>query len=70
MGDAKGEEVEEMIAETGMVMVGVLGLWAFVREPLLAFTGEMIEVISEAVSRMCRPDTTSYAPLSTTTTTN
>ncbi|KAG7545976.1 hypothetical protein ISN44_As12g013910 [Arabidopsis suecica] len=57
-----------MIAETGMVMVGVLGLWArFVRKPLLEFTGEMMQVISEVVSRMCQPDTTSYAPLSSTT---
>uniref|UniRef100_A0A0D3DGE2 Uncharacterized protein n=1 Tax=Brassica oleracea var. oleracea TaxID=109376 RepID=A0A0D3DGE2_BRAOL len=52
-----------MVAETGMVMVGVLGLWArFVRKPLLEFTGEIIKVASEVVSRMCGrdPDTASY----------
>ncbi|KAL0739054.1 hypothetical protein Bca4012_015264 [Brassica carinata] len=50
-----------MVAETGMVMVGVLGLWArFVRKPLLAFTGEIIKVASEVVLRMCGRDTASY----------
>ncbi|CAH8374585.1 unnamed protein product [Eruca vesicaria subsp. sativa] len=58
-----------MIAETGMVMVGVLGLWArFVRKPLLEFTGEILQVASEVVSRMCRRDTASYVgPLSSST---
>lgn len=63
----KEEEVEEMMVETGMVMVGVLGLWArFVRKPLLEFTGEMTEVLSEILLRMCRRDTTSYVSLSST----
>ncbi|KAH0871267.1 hypothetical protein HID58_078289 [Brassica napus] len=58
LGETKEEEVEEMVAETGMVMVGVLGLWArFVRKPLLEFTGEIIKVASEVVSRMCGRDT-------------
>lgn len=64
----KGEEVEEMIAETGMLMVGVLGLWArLVRKPLLEFTGEVIQVASEVMSRIGVPDTASYIPLSSST---
>ncbi|VVB11353.1 unnamed protein product [Arabis nemorensis] len=56
-----------MMAETGMVMVGVLGLWArFVRKPLLDLTGEVIQVTSEVMLRMCRRGATSYVPLSTT----
>lgn len=57
-----------MIAETGIVMVGVFGLCGrFVRKPLLDFTGEIIQVASEVVLRICRRDTTSYVPVSTTT---
>ncbi|ESQ54530.1 hypothetical protein EUTSA_v10026727mg [Eutrema salsugineum] len=67
LGRFKGEEEEEMMAETGMVMVGVLGLWArFVRQPVLEFAGEMIQLISEVTLRISRRDTTSHVPLSTT----
>lgn len=58
-----------MIAESGMLMVGVLGLWArLVRKPLLEFTGEIIQVASEVMSsRIGVPDTASYVPLSSST---
>lgn len=57
-----------MIAETGMLMVGVLGIWArLVRKPLLEFTGEVIQVASEVVSRIGVPDTASYVSLSSST---
>lgn len=65
--DTREKEVDEMMAETEMVMVGVLGLWArFVRKPLLDFTGEVIHVTSEVGLRMCGRGTTSSVPLSTT----
>ncbi|WZY69762.1 hypothetical protein YC2023_002002 [Brassica napus] len=57
-----------MIAETGMLTVGVLGLWArLVRKPLLEFTGEIIQVASGVVSRIGVSDTASYVPLSSST---
>ena len=68
IGKCKVEEVLKMIAETGMLTVGVLGLWArLVRKPLLEFTGEIIQVASGVVSRIGVSDTASYVPLSSST---